>query len=181
LQRYLRQNVELLRSRHVTDGMLRRLSPQLAQHKVVWADVATTLRACAVPALARACWGQNTTIIPLNTVYFIATDDYDHAQLLAAYLNSLPCRVFTRAIAERAKDAHFRFFAWTVGTLPLPRNWHSHAVAPALLEISRRAHLELGISETAQCELDALVATAYGLDDESVTALRNFDHWMEGS
>jgi hypothetical protein len=181
LQRYLRQNAELLRGRRALDGMLRRLSPQLMQHKVVWADVATLLRACAVPASARTCWGRETPTIPLNTVYFIGTDTLERAQLLAAYMNSLPSRVFTRTIAERAKDAHFRFFAWTVGMLPLPRDWDTGANASALLEISRRAHAQQGIDRATQLELDALVAAAYGLDDCAITALRTFDQWLEGS
>ena len=181
LQRYLRQNGELLRSRQATDGMLRRLSPQLTQHKVVWADVATALRACALTATERTCWGRETSTIPLNTVYFIATETVERSLLLAAFLNSLPCRVFTRAIAERAKDAHFRFFAWTVGVLPLPRHWHGGAAAHALLDISRRAHTERGIGSAAQLELDALAAAAYGLDDDNIAALRHFDQWLGGS
>src|SRR6476660_2354751 len=102
-----------------------RVSAATIGHKVVWRDIAQNLCACAVPDSVRGDSGCDVPVIPLNTTYFVSVPDAEAAMLLCAYMNSLPMRVFSRTCAERAKDAHFRFFAWTIGTLPLPRDWKS--------------------------------------------------------
>jgi hypothetical protein len=156
-----------------------RVSPATLGHKVVWRDIAETLQAAAVPARARGDEGRPVPVIPLNTVYFVAVPDADTALLLSAYLNSMPLRTFARAAAERAKDAHFRFFAWTVGLLPLPRQWRD-LYAPELRDIASAARDAGGISSVQQARLDALVARAYGLGDAEMTALLAFDAWLAG-
>ena len=117
-------------------------------------------------------------VVALNTVYYIPIHD-DDAQLLCAYFNSLPVRTLARAVAERAKDAHFRFFAWTVAALPLPAAWRTFEAA-RLREISRAAHAAGMIEGRAQAELDAIVARAFGLGSADVRALRSFDAWLRG-
>ena len=97
--------------------------------------------------------------------------------MLAACFNSLPLRVFARVIAERAKDAHFRFFAYTVGQLPLPRKWRENEV---FAQISRRAHDNNGIDAEVQGELDQLVAQLFHLSGAQLNALRRFDDWLRG-
>jgi hypothetical protein len=144
---------------------------------VVWQDIAQELRAAAVPAQMPDA-GALVPIIPLNSVYFIAVDSPDKAFLLAAFLNSLPLRVFACTIAERAKDAHFRFFSWTIGGLPLPRDWEHGARAAALISLSRDAHAQEGLARERIDELDAIVAGAYGLSAEAVQALAQFDAWL---
>jgi hypothetical protein len=143
--------------------------------KLAWHDLANTLKAVVLPPRA-SCLGTSRPLIPLNTVYFIPLDDAD-AHLLAACFNSLPLRVFARALAERAKDAHFRFFACTVSQLPLPRGWR---VAASLRDISVRAHNERTITADAQHELDSVIARMFGLSAAQLQALRHFDDWLEG-
>jgi hypothetical protein len=88
--------------------------------------------------------------------------------------------VFARTIAERAKDARFRFFAWVVGALPLPEGWRSDRHARVLLELSRDGHAEGRLDAAAQARLDERVARAYGLRGEELMELARFDRWLRG-
>lgn len=136
---------------------------------VAWHDLANTLKAVVVPA----------DVVPINTVYFIASDTAT-VHLLCAYFNSTPLRTYARCIAERAKDAHFRFFAWTVSMLPLPSCWRSFE-AKRLREISEAAHARHGIDDAMQRELDDIVARAYALTRADTRALNEFDAWLRPS
>jgi hypothetical protein len=158
-------------------GTLQHLGMERAEVKLAWHDLAKDLHAVAFPGTADCC-GVARRLIALNTVYYVALPCAD-AYLLAAYLNSLPVRVFARAIAERAKDAHFRFFAGTVGALPLPAAWRARSPA-ALLEISRAAHQRGTITPTEQHQLDELISDRYGLGPAARLALRRFDAWLKG-
>ena len=160
-------------------GRLLRLAPETLGHKVVWQDIAQDLRAVAIPARVREA-GADVPIVPLNTTYFLPADSADAALLLAAYLNSLPLRVYARAIAERAKDAHFRFFAWTVGALPLPPGWDRGAHAGRLLALSRQAHQQESLDDTQTRQLDRIVGAAYGLGEGDLEVLAGFDAWLRG-
>jgi hypothetical protein len=161
-------------------GRLQRLGADSLGAKVAWQDIASNLNAVCVPASVRSRAGFDVPVVPLNTVYFVPLAEEADALLLAAYLNSLPVRTFARAIAERAKDARFRFFATTVAVLPLPREWRSGRCAERLRAISARAHADGRIDEAATEELDALVARAYGLRRADVEVLARFDAWLRG-
>jgi hypothetical protein len=104
----------------------------------------------------------------------------DRAQLIAAYLNSLPLRTFARAIAERAKDARFRFFAWVVAFLPLPHGWDSGAGAVELARLAAAAHREEHLGADDQQRLDGLVARQFRLSGSQLDALHDFDRWLRG-
>lgn len=158
-------------------GALQHAASSLDTVKLAWHDLAKTLKAVVLPANA-SCVGKQRTLVPLNTVYYISANPED-AYLLAAYFNSLPLRVFARAIAERAKDSHFRFFACTVDQLPLPANWRSFE-ATALHAISCCAHERRSIAADQQRHLDEVIAAAYGLSASGLNALRQFDEWLDG-
>jgi Eco57I restriction-modification methylase len=162
-------------------GSIFRVSREALGHKVVWHDLARTLEAVAVPAVVNTAIGKARPIVPLNTTYFIAAPSAGEAMLLAALLNSLPVRCFARSIAERAKDARFRFFAWTVGILPLPHGWRDAPGARRLAQISRDAHATGRIDESARAELDSSVAALYGLSGSDITAMAEFDAWLSGN
>ncbi|HET9440494.1 MAG TPA: N-6 DNA methylase [Longimicrobiales bacterium] len=158
-------------------GALQHVGRNVAHSRLAWHDLASTLKAVVLPARA-PCLGSARALVPLNTVYYIEAPE-DDAHLLAAYFNSLPLRVFARALAERAKDAHFRFFACTVGQLPLPHDWQvKHACE--LRDLSLRAHADRGIAPEAQTRLDELVADAFALSPPARLALRRFDRWLAG-
>jgi hypothetical protein len=185
LRRYLARHDAVLRARSGVrpgspPGALFRVSAAALGHKVVWHDLAETLNAVAVPALVSSPLGESRPVIPLNTVYFIPTSARREALLLAAYLNALPARVFARAIAERAKDARFRFFAWTVAAVPLPLNWSTSRAAERLLELSYKAHEDGGITEEAREELDGVASDAYALAKEDREAMSGYDRWLRG-
>jgi hypothetical protein len=156
-----------------------RVSKDALGPKVVWHDLADRLEAVAVPAATRTTFGRWAPVVPLNTVYFIPAADDAEARLLAGVLNSLPVRCFARAIAERAKDARFRFFAWTIATLPLPE-LESSAGIDRIRGIADAAHEAGSIDVDANNELDAIVADMYRLDPADVAAIRSFDDWLSG-
>jgi len=183
--RYLARHAATLRARSgwrpgLPDGALFRLSPATLGHRVAWHDLAENLNAVALPARVAGPTGRDVPIVPLNTVYFIPTATAEQAELLAAYFNSLPVRTFARAIAERAKDAHFRFLAWTIALIPLPAAWDQGPIAARLLRISRAAHRRQGISGDDEADLNAAVAAAYGLEPDDMHALLEFDRWLKG-
>ncbi|HEX7118331.1 MAG TPA: DNA methyltransferase [Longimicrobiales bacterium] len=185
LARYLDRHRHALQARSgerasLPPGALFRLSEATLGPKVAWHDLALTLEAAALPARVRGTAGRDVPLVPLNTVYFIPTRTHGHALLLAAFLNSLPVRTFARAVAERAKDARFRFLAWTVALVPLPRGWDAGPTAARLRAISTRAHERGAIDDDEENELDALVASCYGLTHDDVHALRSFDRWLRG-
>lgn len=180
LSSFLRRHGPALHSHGDRLGTLQRLSEGMYGHKVVWSDLAADLRAAAVPAAVRTSTGFDAPVIPLNTVYFIATSCERDALLLAAYLNSMPLRTFARAVAERAKDAHFRFFAWTIAMLPLPHDWRTAPCAARVLELSRAAHHAGGIDPDRRSELDGIVAHMFGLDTAQLACIDDFNHWLAG-
>lgn len=183
LERYLARHRDVLGGRtgaggQPAQGRLLRVSPALLGHKVVWQDIALDLNAAAVPATVRGPAGTDVPVIPLNTVYFLGVRSERDALLLAGLLNSLPLRVFARAIAERAKDARFRFFAWTVAALPVVADWEGGPAATEIEVIARVAQRDRGIAAAAQQRLDQLVAQAYGLGEADLAAFREFDAWL---
>src|SRR5690606_40712347 len=89
-------------------------------------------------------------------------------------------RTFARAVAERAKDARFRFQAWSMALVPLPPGWAASRAARTLLRISRDAHRAGAITPARQRDLDLAVAGLYGLDSRDMEALAGFDRWLRG-
>lgn len=160
-------------------GVVFRLAPETLGPSVAWHDLSDTLRAVALPATVRFD-GADRELLPLNTVYFLPAPDEEAGLLLAGLLNSLPVRTFARALAERAKDARFRFFAWTMSSLPLPAAWREHPAAGEIRAISAEAHRARGIQPGGQGRLDRAAAALYGLRPEDVEHLGRFDGWLRG-
>jgi hypothetical protein len=184
MRRYLLRHEAALRARSGAraggaQGALFRVGAAVLGAKVAWHDLAETLNAVALPRAVRSPLGESRPIVPLNTLYYIPVRDDAEALLLAAYFNALPVRTFARAIAERAKDARFRFFAWTVAALPLPAGWRT-AGAAALVTLAAAAHEAGAIDAGAAAELDDRVARAYGLGTQERAALERFDRWLRG-
>jgi hypothetical protein len=184
LQRYLQRHRDRLEARTGWKagcplGSLFRISADTLMPKVAWHDLSDQVRAVALPARVRLD-GTPRELVPLNTVYFIPMREERHALILAAILNSLPLGAFARAVAERAKDARFRFFAWTVASLPLPEDWNTHPASMELLAISQRAHARGGIDADEQRRIDLAVAALYRLPEAALDSLVQFDRWLQG-
>lgn len=83
----------------------------VAIHRVLWPDLSRQLQAVVPPP----------EVVPLNTVYGIATRTADDAHALAALLNSRWCTALARLTADPARGGFRRFNARVVGALPFPR------------------------------------------------------------
>jgi len=114
LARALDLHLDRLRRRSDYRGgpawQLYRLALADAPHRVIWPDLARRL-AAVVP---------DAGVVPLNTVYGIATRVADDAYALAALLNSRWLTALARLGADPARGGFRRFNARVVGELPLP-------------------------------------------------------------
>jgi len=125
-----------------------RTSLGLAAHRVVWPDLGRRL-AAAVPA---------PELVPLNTVYGIATRDKTDAAALAALFNSCWLTALARLVADPARGGFRRFNARVVRGLPTPPS-----ESAIWAELARRGE---------RCEpADDLVADAFQLDAADRRAL----------
>jgi hypothetical protein len=150
--RRLAPHVDQLRSRTDYRGgspwQVFRTALAFARHRVIWPDLAVRLSA-AVPPPA---------IVPLNTVYGIATRDEGDAVALATLFNSRWLSALARLVADPARGGFRRFNARVVRELPVPP-----ADSPLWTELSRRGR---------GCEpADDLVADAFQLDHSDRRAL----------
>jgi hypothetical protein len=132
-----------------TDGAIARTP------RVVWGDLGRTPRA-AVLSAGSAC-------IALNSCYLARCPDLTDALALAALLNGPLAAAWLNAIAEPARGSWHRYLGWTVGLLPIPRDWHHARTRLACLA-------ERGESVTSGELWDAAV-DVYGLSTAAVAPL----------
>jgi hypothetical protein len=59
----------------------------------------------------------------LNSCYVVRCIDDCDARALTALLNSPLAAVWLNALAEPARGGYRRYLGWTVGQLPIPRDW----------------------------------------------------------
>lgn len=146
-----------------------RLSFVRAEHvgiKVAWKDLSRGMAAAVLPDVVHV----NEVAYPLvpnQTLYAIDAVSLDEAYVIAAILNSTIAGALLVGIAERAKDAHYRYFGRTIATLPWPETrpeWER------LVRLSRRAHQQHDVMR----ELDVVVAKLYGLSAAELAALQEF-------
>jgi hypothetical protein len=123
--------------------------------RVVWGDLGRTPRAAVLPA-GSAC-------IALNSCYLARCPDLTDALALAALLNGPLAAAWLNAIAEPARGSWRRYLGWTVGLLPIPRDWHRVRRRLACLA-------ERGESVTSGELWDAAM-DAYGLNTAAVAPL----------
>jgi len=152
-------------SRGIADFKLAFVRPEHVGIKVAWKDVSRGMSAVVLPDVVE----RSIPLIPNQTLYFIDAVSFDEAYAICAVLNSTIADAFLLAIAERAKDAHFRYFGRTVARLPLPPLGDGEA----LIRLARRAHQRRDVRE----ELDRVVAALYGVSENELQLLRDFvDH-----
>lgn len=148
------------------DFRLSFVRPEHVGIKVAWKDLSRGLCAAVLPDVVHV-HDQPVPLIPNQTLYAIDAVSLDEAYLFAAILNSTIAGVLLVSVAERAKDAHFRYFGRTVAALPWPevgeeREW--------LVRFARRAHRGLDVAR----QLDAVVAHLYGVSPEELVILRGY-------
>jgi len=139
------------------------VKPEHAGIKVVWKDLARGMSAAVLPDVVHVD-GRAVPLIPNQTLYSIDTSSLSEAYAIAALLNSTIADALLLCIAERAKDAHFRYFGRTVARIPLPRVQHDSEAWTRLVRAARRAHHEV----------DDVVASLYGVTARELDVLRRF-------
>jgi hypothetical protein len=157
---YLAPHLSALRGRTDYAGgppwTLFRVQAAVAEHRVIWADLAPTLRAVSLEAMPDT--------VPLNTCYVALARSAAEADRLSAWLNSTWLRAAARVSAVPAAGGCARFTAATVGALPLP------AGALADSDLSSIARLAAQ-GRCLQAELDEIAARHLGLGAADRSAL----------
>ncbi len=143
--------------------------PEHVGIKVAWKDVSRGMSAVVLPESADV-EGHAFPLVPNQTLYSLDAVSLDEAHAMAAVLNSVVADALLLSTAERAKDAHFRYFGRTVGQMPLPRMAPDIALWDSLVRLARRAHR----GGAVQGDVDEAVAKLYGVSDGELAVLRRF-------
>lgn len=146
------------------DVRLSFVRPEHVGIKVAWKDLSRGMAAAVLPDLVNA-GAQAYPLVPNQTLYAIDAVSMDEAYAIAALLNSTIAGALLVCTAERAKDAHYRYFGRTVSALPLPDpapEWDR------LVRASRRAH------RGSTADVDEAVARLYGVTEDELELLREF-------
>ena len=160
------EKLAALRKMKPGDFRLRFVRPEHVGIKVAWKDLSRGLAAAVLPDVTHIR-EQAVPLIPNQTLYAIDAASLDEAYLIAAILNSTIAGALLVSVAERAKDAHYRYFGRTVAALPWP---DVRDEAERLVRLARRAHRGIDVAG----ELDAIVAGLYGVTPEELETLRVF-------
>ena len=160
------QHLAELREMDPADFRLSFVRPEHVGIKVAWKDLSRGVAAAVLPDVVNAA-GQSFPLIPNQTLYMIDAVSLDEAYVIAAVLNSTIAGALLASVAERAKDAHYRYFGRTVAAMPYA---DARPEWDKLVRVSRRAHRGADVAE----DIDALVARLYGLSDDELAILRSF-------
>ena len=161
--------LEALAAKRALDPSKLRLAFVRAEHvgtKVVWKDVSRGM-AAAVMADSVLAGARAFPLVPNQTLYCLDAVSLDEAHAIAAVLNSSIVNALLLSVAERAKDAHYRFFGRTVAGVPWPDlrpEWE------VLVRLSRKAHRGADVTDA----IDVAVARLYGVTGREVRVLREF-------
>jgi SAM-dependent methyltransferase len=148
----------------VSELRLSYVRPEHAGIKVVWKDLSRGIAAVALPETL-PCGDTSVPLVPNQTLYALDAASLEEAQVLSALLNSTIVNVLATSVAERAKDCHFRYFARTIARVPLPQLPRDGTAWRRLLR---------GARQEAQEDVDAVVASLYGVTPEEHQRLAAF-------
>jgi methylase of polypeptide subunit release factors len=132
--------------------------------KVAWKDLSRGMAAVVLPDESHH-GGHTFPLVPNQTLYALDAVSLEEAYTITAVLNSTVADALLVSVAERAKDAHYRYFGRNVARLPFVLG-----ESDSLVRLARRAHRGGSVHE----ELDALVANLYGVDARELEVLREF-------
>jgi hypothetical protein len=148
------------------DFRLSFVRPEHVGIKVAWKDLSRGLAAAVLPDVININ-NQPFPLIPNQTLYAIDAVSLEEAYAVSAVLNSSIAGALLVAVAERAKDLHFRYFGRTVAAMPWPdlRPQWGH-----LVRLSRRAHRGTAVQQ----EIDDAVARSYRVTPDELSLLQAF-------
>jgi methylase of polypeptide subunit release factors len=148
-----------------SDLRLSFVRPEHVGIKVAWKDLSRGMAAAVLPDVVHI-HESAFPLVPNQTLYAIDAVSLDEAYVIAAMLNSIVGDALLLSVAERAKDAHYRYFGRTVAALPWP---NPAAEWDKLVRLSRRAH-----RDARAAGLDEVVARLYGVSSEELATLQRF-------
>jgi hypothetical protein len=154
------QHLAEIRELDVHDFRLSFVKPEHVGVKVAWKDLSRGVAAAVLPDAIHAA-GRSFPLVPNQTLYMLDAVSLDEAWVIAAILNSTIAGALLVAVAERAKDAHYRYFGRTVAAMPFPdtcAEWD-----PLVRAARRRQH-----------DVDAIVARLYGVSEDELESLSAF-------
>ena len=137
--------------------------------KVVWKDVSRGLQAVVMPATTQVL-GREFPVVPNQTLYLFEALSLQEAFALSALLNSTIFNALAVSEADRAKDAHFRYFGRTVARIPAPEGFMESLNRRELASLARRAHRGIEV----MAEIDGVVRRLYGLSRRDFETLASF-------
>jgi hypothetical protein len=168
-----------------------RVSQDKLGHKICWPELSNRLEAVYLPNdLDNPIAGKSVTI-PIQTAYIMPIDDKASADIVAAWLNSLPVRAYVASYAERARGAYFRHFSWVLGLLPVPTDIQdilqkkdvTSGPTKDLQRLSQELHANplRADRQALEKQINTIVAKLYQLDnDEDVPALEAYSDFIKG-
>jgi hypothetical protein len=148
------------------DFRLSFVRPEHVGIKVAWKDLSRGVAAAVLPDVVYVN-EMPFALVPNQTLYSIDAVSLDDAYTIAAILNSTVAGALLVSVAERAKDAHYRYFGRTVAALPWPA---MRSESEMLVRLSRRAHRGTDVTR----ELDEVVAALYGVEAHELARLSEF-------
>jgi len=154
------QHLARLRGMDAKEFRLSFVRPEHVGMKVAWKDLSRGMAAAVLPDVVSAA-GRVFPLVPNQTLYMVDAVTLDEAWVIAAILNSTIAGALLVCVAERAKDAHYRYFGRTVAAMPFP---DAHPEWDRLVRAARRGHRDL----------DAIVARLYGVSESELATLRAF-------
>jgi hypothetical protein len=163
--------LELAVKRGVEPSLLR-LSYVRAEHvgiKVAWKDVARGMAAVVLPESVEV-EGHSFPVVPNQTLYSIDAVSMDEAYAIAGMLNSTVTDALLLAVAERAKDDHYRYFGRPVAAIPFPLPVPGSGLWQRLVRSSRIAHRDA----KTPAGHDAVVAELFEVSTGELEVLRAF-------
>jgi hypothetical protein len=140
--------------------------------KVVWKDVSRGIWA-AVLRDHEMVSDRRVPLVPNQTLYALEARSLEEAYLMTALLNSTIVNALAIAIAERAKDHHYRYFGRMMARIPVPHIPPRGAAWSQLARLARRAADE---PPQNMAEIDHLVADLYGVSAAEHTRMAAFLH-----
>lgn len=143
--------------------------PEHVGIKVAWKDVSRGMAAVVLPENVEVA-GHTFVLVPNQTLYSIDAATLDEAYAIAGILNSVVIDALLLAIAEQAKDDHYRYFARTVAGVPFPMPDGGSDEWQRLVRSSRAGHRD---ARTPAAH-DEIVAALYRLTGNELEVLRAF-------